>query len=253
MNIPPGDLNDYKPFHLQASKVGLLYDIHIPFHDLTALNIAVSHLLEKQVDVIILGGDVIDCYQLSNFEKDPRERSFKYEIDTAKSFFAELRTVFNGRIIYLEGNHDNRVERFFRQRAPELLDIEVLSLPELLNLRGFGIEWVNNKRVIRLGKLNIVHGHEFGNQIFSPVNPARGLYIKAKCNVIAGHHHQTSEHTENDIEGNVTGAWSVGSLCDPHPKYKPLNKWNHGFAWVEVEEGGNFSVFNKKIINGKIA
>lgn len=253
LNIPEGDLNDYKPFYLTAKKVGLLYDIHIPFHNLEALNLAISHLLEKEVDTIVLGGDVIDCYQLSTFERDPRERKFKYEIDTAKAFFTELRSVFRGRIIYLEGNHDNRVERFFRVRAPELLDLQILTLPELLELRKFDIEWVNNKKIIRLGKLNILHGHEFGKSVFSPVNPARGFYMRAKCNIIGGHHHQTSAHTENDIEGNVTGAWSVGCLSDLHPKYMPLNKWNLGFAMVECEPDGTFAVHNHTIIKGQIA
>lgn len=253
LQMPEGDLNDYRSFNLSAKKVGLLFDIHIPYHNLKALNIAIGYLLKCKVDTIVLGGDLLDCYQLSDFEKDPRERSFKYEIDTAKVFFRELRKRFKGRVIYLEGNHDYRVERFFRQRAPELLGIEAITLPELLELRKFNIEWVNNKRIIRLGKLNIVHGHEFGRSVFSPVNPARGFYMRAKCNVIGGHHHQTSAHTENDIEGNVTGAWSVGCLSDLHPKYMPLNKWNLGFALVEMKPKGNFVVHNKTIINGLIA
>jgi len=30
----------------------------------------------------------------------------------------------------------------------------------------------------------------------------------------------------------------------------PLNKWNHGYAIVDVTADGNFQVQNKKIING---
>lgn len=254
LQMPAGDSNNYAPYVLTAKKVGLLFDIHIPYHNLQALNLAVKHMLDKGVDTIVLGGDVIDAYQLSSFERDPRERSFKYEIETARAFFAGLREVFKGRIIYLEGNHDYRVESYFKRKAPELLGIEALTLPELLKLKEYKIEFVNNKRVIRLGKLNIVHGHEFGKSVMAPVNIARGFYLRAKRNVIGGHHHQTSSHTENDIEGSITGAWSVGCLCDINPRYMPINKWNLGFAEVDVEDKeGNFRVNNYTIINGQVA
>lgn len=255
LQMPAGDKNDYEPYAIiGAQKVGLLYDIHIPYHSLEALDIALKHMIERGVDTIILGGDVIDAYQLSRFEKDPRERSFKYEIETARAFFKTLREQFSGRIVYLEGNHCARVESYFRLKAPELLGIEALTLPALLHLRDYDIEFVGNKRVIRLGKLNVIHGHEFGTSVIAPVNIARGFYMRAKRNVIGGHHHQTSSHTENDIEGNITGAWSVGCMSDLHPKYMPLNKWNHGFAEVDIEdEEGNFRVHNYTIINGQIA
>lgn len=253
LNIPEGDHNDYAPFILDARKVGLLYDVHLPYHDSSALNLAVERLHYEQVDAIVLAGDLIDCYQLSDFEKDPRERSFKYEIDTVKAFLQEMRTRFpKARIIYIEGNHEQRFDRYIRKHAPALLDIETITFTELLKLKDFGVEYVGNKRVTHLGKLNIVHGHEFGKSVFSPVNPARGFYMRAKANVIGGHHHQTSEHAENDITGSITCAWSVGCLCDLHPAYMPLNKWNLGFAVVEVDQSGQFSVHNHKIINGAV-
>ncbi len=76
--------------------------------------------------------------------------------------------------------------------------------------------------------------------------------MRAKANIIGGHQHQTSEHTESNINGKVVGAWSVGCLCDLHPKYRPVNKWNHGFAIVKQFKDGSFEVHNKKIIDGKI-
>jgi len=37
-----------------------------------------------------------------------------------------------------------------------------------------------------------------------------------------------------------------------NPMYMPINKWNHGFAFVQISEGGDFEVDNLRIINGKI-
>lgn len=53
-------------------------------------------------------------------------------------------------------------------------------------------------------------------------------------------------------EIQVTGTWSTGCLCDLHPDYAPLNKWNHGFAFVEVFNGGKFEVQNLFISDGKV-
>lgn len=253
LNIPAGDLNSYEPFILDCKRAGLLYDVHLPYHDSKALNLAVEKLYHDNVDAIVLAGDLIDCYQLSDFEKDPRNRDFKYEIDTARALFKELRTRFpKARLVYIEGNHEQRFDRYIRKNAPVLLGLPMTTLPEVLGLREFGVEYVGNKRVTHLGKLNVVHGHEFGKSVFSPVNPARGFYMRAKANVIGGHHHQTSEHAENDITGSITCAWSVGCLSDLHPQYMPLNKWNLGFAVVEVAGNGDFAVDNMKIINGVI-
>jgi hypothetical protein len=32
----------------------------------------------------------------------------------------------------------------------------------------------------------------------------------------------------------------------------PVNRWNHGFAYVETEPNGDFVVQNLRIINGKV-
>ena len=54
---------------------------------------------------------------------------------------------------------------------------------------------------LKLGALNLVHGHEFGGSIFSPVNIARGLFLPGKVSAMQGHNHQTSEHTESNMNG----------------------------------------------------
>jgi hypothetical protein len=103
-----------------------------------------------------------------------------------------------------------------------------------------------------MGNMIVMHGHEFGQSVFSPVNSARGLYMKAKANCAVGHHHQTSEHTEKDVNGNVVTTFSIGSLCGLSPDYFPYNKWNHGFATIETEENGDYEFRNYRIVNGKV-
>ena len=104
---------------------------------------------------------------------------------------------------------------------------------------------------MKAGDLNIIHGHEFGGSVFSPVNIARGLFLRGKVSAMQGHNHQSSEHSESNMNGELTTTWSLGCLCELHPAYLPINKWNHGFAIVDID-GQNFEVRNKRIHKGKI-
>lgn len=279
--LPQGEKNDFSPFVLKGKRIGILSDIHIPYHDLDALNMALNEFKKVEVDTIVLNGDTVDAFNLSRWEKNPNQRNHAYEMELLTIFLDDLKIMFpNVELVMKLGNHCERYEKFIYAKSPEFLGVHVLSWKHLLNLRfedcgtckgsgvskgidcpncekgkvannvSRGIHLVKGKRVIKAGKLNICHGHEW-NGISSPVNPARGYSLRAKTNIIAGHLHQTSEHIESDMNGKISGAWSTGCLCDMHPDYAPLNKWNHGFAWVDVD-GDDFEVHNHKIINGKI-
>ena len=76
--------------------------------------------------------------------------------------------------------------------------------------------------------------------------------MRSKESSVIGHHHKTSEHTEKSLSGDVVTTWSIGCLCGLSPEYLPFNKWNHGFAFVEVDSDRNYKVHNKRIINGSI-
>ena len=130
--------------------------------------------------------------------------------------------------------------------------IEEFELSNLLRFGELGIHLVEDKQVCHAGKLNILHGHEFGRSTFSPVNPARGYYTRAKESMIAGHNHQTSEHTESSLNGEIVTVWSTGCLSELHPDYMPINKWNRGFAHVKINKDGTYNVKNIRIIKGKI-
>ncbi len=106
---------------------------------------------------------------------------------------------------------------------------------------------------IHLNNLWGIHGHEYVGGISAPVNPARGLFLKAKVSTFQGHNHQTSEHTEPTLTGKMVTTWSLGCLSELHPAYMPLNKWNHGFAEVDLDPNGeDFEFNNKRIFKGKI-
>jgi hypothetical protein len=51
----------------------------------------------------------------------------------------------------------------------------------------------------------------------------------------------------------TTITWSIGCLCGLWPEYATYNKWDHGFAMVELDPNKkNFEVRLKDIDNGKV-
>jgi predicted phosphodiesterase len=250
-NLPESDEAIYQPYDLKAKRLLVLSDIHIPYHNIEALTCAFDFAKGEKPDAILLNGDTLDFFGLSRFMKDPKKRSIASELAIFKDFMEILKKTFNAKIYYKMGNHCERYEHFLWMKAHELVGVEEFEIENILKARAEGIEIIKDKRIMKAGDLNIIHGHEFGGSVFSPVNIARGLFLRGKVSAMQGHNHQTSEHSESNMNGELTTTWSLGCLCELHPAYLPINKWNHGFALVDVD-GQNFEVRNKRIHKGKI-
>lgn len=255
LNLPPSQEANYKPYKLPINhnNILLLSDIHVPYHNIQALTLALKYGLDNDVNTILLNGDIIDFYAISRFEKDPRKRNFGHEVLMTRQFLGTLRKLFpNAAIYYKCGNHDVRYDHYIMRNAPDLLGMDEFNFESLMHLDKYNITFIPDKQIIHAGKLTILHGHELGASVFSPVNIARGLFLRAKDSALCGHHHQASEHTEPNINGKITTCWSVACLCELHPDYMPINKHHHGFAHVKVLDTGEFEVSNYRIVNGKI-
>lgn len=251
-NLPKSEETTYTPYQLKANKLLLLSDIHIPYHSIQALTAVFDFAKKEKPDAILLNGDTLDFHGLSKFCKDPRKRHFADELADFKEFIQILKKTFPYAKLYFKlGNHEERYQHYLWMKAKELVGVEEFELEQIIQSRANGITVIGEKRIIKFYGLNIIHGHEFSTGFFSPVNVARGLYLRGKTSAIQGHNHQTSEHTEPDMNGKITTTWSTGCLCELHPDWQPINKWGHGFAIVDKTKEG-FSVRNFRIMKGKI-
>jgi len=262
-SLPASDEKEYVPNVIEGpQRIAALFDIHAPYHSIEALTAALEWLHEQEPTILLIGGDFFDFYGLSRFMKDPDKRSPAEEIRIGVELLKALYVALKPKnVIFKMGNHDERFEHFLWQKMGEmggLQDLEELkeiTLENILRKRlghEIPLDFVGDKRIIKAGNLNIAHGHEFPSGISSPVNIARGLYMRAKADAICGHHHRSSNHVEQDINGHMITTWSVGCLCDLHPLYMPINSWNHGVALITLDEEGNVDVQNKRIKNGRI-
>lgn len=255
-NLPDTHKEDREPFKLPkaCNNILLISDLHIPYHDIEAITVALDYGKKQKVNTIFINGDLIDNAQVSRFEKDLNKRSVKEEFDATKQFLASLRKTFPTAAIYwLKGNHCVRWEKFLQQKVHEIWDDPYFHLEERLKLNEQKVIILDDKILVKAGKLSISHGHHIFKGIFSPVSPARGAYLKAKQSVIVGHLHRASHHQEVDLDLNTVSCWSTGCLCELRPNYSPLvSNSQHGFAHITVENNGTYHVRNYQIINGKL-
>jgi hypothetical protein len=148
--------------------------------------------------------DITDFFAVSRWERDPREVNLKREIDQTVEFFAYLRQRFpKSKIVWKQGNHEERWEHYLWRKAPELLSVDSFDVAEIFKLNQFGIELVRDKRIIMAGKLPVLHGHEFPKGLTNPVNQARGMFLRGLECAIAGHGHRSSEHAEASLLGKA--------------------------------------------------
>lgn len=251
---PLSKATDWKPYRIFGeARIGMLQDVHVPFHDKAALIAAIAYLRDYKPTHIILNGDFCDFHAISKYRKRPKECDFPGELAQIKQVFEILRKVFpTEKIIFKNGNHEDRYEIYMIDHAPEIFDMEQFTLKSLLELDKYGFEHVDDAKIIQVGPFfNIIHGHEFGN-ISTQVNVARTLFLRAKTNCAMSHLHRTSENTETTMDGKLISTWSTGCLCDLKPRYRRLNSWNHGFMTVDLAADGQFTVQNRRIIKGKI-
>lgn len=234
-----------------VSKLLVIGDLHIPFHHIEGIKLAVRYAKENGCDGILLNGDMMDFHFASRFLRDPRYRNAVKEIEVGKVFLESLRKYFTDEKIYYKiGNHDQRLELRLIDTMPELHDLDELKLTNLLGLHDLGIDTIAPLAITEFGKLNILHGHEFHRY---GIHVAYNNLLKSMDNIMFCHYHKTQEYIHTVLKGDVLGSWSVGCLCGLRPEYLPLNNWNLGFAIVSRRgHNGSFEVSNKKIISGRI-
>lgn len=236
---------------LNITSALVISDIHLPYHDLKALKVALKCGVENKVQCVIINGDLLDFHTISRFERDPNKRSLAQEIEAGKDFIKALRFIFPTQlIIWNYGNHDHRYKKYVYQKAPELLGIKELELDYIIGCHEHKIIVLSNDMGLTFGKLNIRHGHEFFGG--GGVMPGRNYLLKAKDNILVSHVHRSNFYPQTRIDRSIIGGWSIGCLSELQPDYNINSEYNHGFALITKDKIGNFKVSNKMIINGVI-
>jgi predicted phosphodiesterase len=244
---------DEQPRRLDVRKagirVGVVSDIHYPYEDEKAERIARAFLLDYDPDVIVLNGDIVDCYAVSSYVKDIKKKmDIQEELDYGKRKLQEWVDLFpKAEVKYLEGNHENRFSRLIKNNAPALAALRTLSIEDNLDLQNIGIEWIPEWQDLQIGNMMFVHGHAVRKNGGAS---ARTHFDTYGCSLLIGHCHRLSVTYRRNKYG-THALVENGTLCDIDVEYDKFPDWHQGFTTLEFD-GDDFAVEQHSIIDHKL-
>lgn len=176
-----------------------------------------------QPDAIIQIGDAIDFPEMSKWSKGRKMEyagKLQEDIDGFKALLTQIREAApSADLVWLEGNHDLRLQQYVRTYAAPLSTLRALEIKNLFGLDELGVKYL--KGPLHIGtNTYAVHGHESGG--YAASTAAWELkFIKrygSDKNVVFGHTHQPFLSTRAiGFHGNVKPRFvmNVGSVMDP--------------------------------------
>lgn len=239
-----------------------------PLHDRLAMDVVLQVCEELRPCKIIILGDMLDLAPWSTkYSTDPGLRfTTQHSLVELFWFLGCLReTCPESEIVYLEGNHENRIERALKEKVDEALDVRPandpkglpsLSIPRLLSLDSIDIDyrgpygasyWLWDE--VRIHHGHVVRGNSGGT--------TSAILNNSSHSQIVGHIHRVESHSKTIqvAEGSkIITAMSPGCLCrldDAVPGFagKPKN-WQQGFGLVHKDDKG-VAVTSVPILNGR--
>jgi hypothetical protein len=253
LKIPEGIKQTKEPLLItEPGKWLIIGDLHVPYHDKAAIEIAVNKGVELGCTNLYINGDLLDWYALSTFDKRPDRATPKKELKVGKIVLRELARHFPGRKIFKCGNHDARFELYLARSAQSLVGISDFQLDKVMKLAQLGYEYVASKQWAMFNDLPVLHGHELQKGLASPVNVGRGVFNQLGDSGVVNHWHKTSRHVETSgLKRRLTVAHSIACLCEIRPEFAVFNRWNLGFGTCELLESKEYHFRNFIIENGK--
>jgi len=206
---------------MRSERIVVMNDLQIPFQDRKSLDAVQYGLKDMKPDVIYLNGDIVDFYSLSRFDKDPERRlNLQSELTDAKIWLDKFRRANkNSRIVFIMGNHEERLQKYIRSRAPELEGLPGNRVDEVLGLKKIGIEYESKRYHIHDGILisHLDRASKWGS--------ARAIGLEHGKSVIHGHSHKMAHFKQGD-----KNFYDNGCLCKLDLEYLDgPSVWSQGF------------------------
>lgn len=243
----------------KLTKTVFISDIHIPYQDKKALAIAMDIIKDMKLkadDNVIIGGDLVDYYPISNFSPDLMQSSIDEELYETTNWLNELRKIVPfSRIFFFQGNHEDRMQRKIMSCVSALAPFlkNRLSIRELLEFKKFNIKEVKTPFTLNK-KLYYLHGHEKKGFV-TPKHIANVNLMYYNRNVIVGHHHRFDMSIATQLDGSLLGGWANGCLADlsqlPDGLYSSFDSTQRGITVVYTKSNGFFSVAQHLFVPNK--
>lgn len=232
-------------------QVILLPDLHAPYHDKKAWSLALKAIKKAKPDILVILGDFADFYAASTFDKDPRRKAdLEWEVDVVNECLDQAEALGVPKVVFCEGNHCFRLERYLTRKAPELFNlVSVRKLFKIHKRRGW--VWVPYKQYYKIGKLHVTHDFNRHGKYC-----AQQTLDAFQHNIAFGHSHRASICYSGNLAGDKHVSASLGWLGDPeqvdYMYAGSLREWTQGIGQAWIENNGNVHLHFLPILDGKI-
>jgi hypothetical protein len=232
------------------------YDIHWPYSHHPTLDAMMDFIKKNRVDGFVFGGDVFDNDHVSHHNRG------KIAIEASGSISADTISFDEGLLrpleavlpkhchkVWIEGNHDFWLNEYLEQHPQMTGSIE---RKKTLDLKARGWKHYECGEIVRVGKLNFIHGETLNGQYH-----AKTAVDRYCSNVVYGHFHtiQSAIKVLPHDANQRWAAWSMPAMCQLNPTYlrnKPTC-WVNGFGIIEFFEGGHFNVSQIVVDKGRFS
>lgn len=204
-------------------------DTHVPYHDKRAFNLMLEVAKWLGVQIVIVLGDFGDCFGVSDHSKDPnRALKLDKEVEAVNAELDRLDALGAKQKVFIAGNHEDRLQRYLQDKAPELFNF--ISIPQMYRLEKRGWQYVPYKTDFKLGKVHFTHdvGHAGRSSVFQCLDTFQHSNV-------TGHTHRLAYI----VEGNATGEHKLSAQfgwlgkvedADYMHRAKAMKNWALGFG-----------------------
>ena len=218
------------------------FDRHTPEHDPLVDEIVTDFLADFKPHIRVAGGDWQTVDQASHFNNESKTDlvdEFQMNQDALKRF---------GITHYLEGNHEERLQRIGGALDPRIRSC--VNLKKNLDLVKLGIRLLPyhpRKGILKIGELKILHGF-WANEYMA--KKTAGVY--GTCVFGHGHRFQTfqSKQAFHDRVGFAIGM--MGKVSPSWIEHRAPMGWAQGFAFGYLHRGGLFDLYPVRIVEGRV-
>lgn len=222
-----------------SKKALVIPDCHVPYHHKRAFEIVLEMAKDtKDLQELVILGDFADFYAVNAHGKHPHLlHTLMKEIEEVNACLDVIDAEFPGiQKVFLEGNHEYRLERYIHQNASALFGITQWDMLFKLDKRP---KW----KAVDYGFMQ--YHKVLGSDLYARHEPysmssAKASLSASACNLVYGHVHRIDEAITRRPDNSRVVNFTPGWLGDNRKKdvfgyvKRPPN-WQMGCAFVEVE------------------
>lgn len=139
-------------------------DTHLDQHHRGAVANILQYVKDTQPDRILFLGDLVDFLSVGRWvvgQKDESGEILQRELDECDRLFTTIRSFYDGPIDFVQGNHEDRLEKYLARQAKGLEGLACLRITDLLEFDKHQINWRPQPFQVLPGVFAI-HGERLG-------------------------------------------------------------------------------------------